>query len=340
MAAAETAYALSMGLNATNASSPGGGINFSEQHLWFCSGVTAPDPAPDCAIGWTMDAALQALQARGVYREGCYPWDVTRGSRICEPGSAFWDPSHPYPVSSSSNSSRSVPSSCGKVPGRWEVLKRDWDGVDQVNATAVKQLVRQAGSAMACFRLYEDMYEHGGGVYRWDGASRQEGWHCAQLLGWDDPQGYWLFKSSWGTSVGDKGFFKVRRVHGTVQVRDYGAVAALWDTVGTALSGIRCDAAASEPGLEKHKGLRGTASVANISLPPRVLCSLRMARRTFLRGACGPSCTTPSRGAARSGQEEVQDPRGGHGWHSCGHAQAVATAGRQEQALWASSGRR
>lgn len=219
MAAAETAYALSLGLNATNASSPGGGINFSEQHLWFCGGgAVAADPAPDCATGWTMDAALQALQAHGVYREGCYPWDVTRGSRICEPGSAFWDPGYRVPVGSSSTSTVSVPSSCGKVPGRWEVLKRDWDGVEQVNATAVKQLVRQAGSAMACFRLYEDMYEHGGGVYRWDGASRQEGWHCAQLLGWDDPQGYWLFKSSWGTGVGDKGFFKVRRTLGTRQL--------------------------------------------------------------------------------------------------------------------------
>lgn len=227
MAAAETAYALSLGLNATNASSPGGGINFSEQHLWFCGGgAVAADPAPDCATGWTMDAALQALQAHGVYREGCYPWDVTRGSRICEPGSAFWDPGYRVPVGSSSTSTVSVPSSCGKVPGRWEVLKRDWDGVEQVNATAVKQLVRQAGSAMACFRLYEDMYEHGGGVYRWDGASRQEGWHCAQLLGWDDPQGYWLFKSSWGTGVGDKGFFKL--AYGEADVMAWGVWALVY----------------------------------------------------------------------------------------------------------------
>ncbi len=46
-------------------------------------------------------------------------------------------------------------------------------------------------------------------MYHWDGESAWLGWHCAQLVGWNDGGGWWLFKSSWGTEVADKGFFKV-----------------------------------------------------------------------------------------------------------------------------------
>ncbi len=124
---------------------------------------------------------LQVLSQRGVRQERCYVYDVTRGAAVCGPAGAEERDTLPggedasaSDASSSSGSSGSsgnggsssvskrsatdAPSVCDPVPGRWEVVAREWYGVESANATAAKEMVAGTGSAMTCFKLYADMY--------------------------------------------------------------------------------------------------------------------------------------------------------------------------------------
>ncbi|KAG2442303.1 hypothetical protein HXX76_002389 [Chlamydomonas incerta] len=248
IAAAESAYALGARRAATN-------LDFSEQALFFCNADIASRP-PDCSVGWVLPDALHVLSQRGVRQERCYVYDVTRGAAVCGPagaeerdtlpggedataaGSSSSDSSNSSNGSSDSGSTNATSSTraavvspaptsaCDPVPGRWEVVAREWYGVESANATAAKEMVAGTGSAMTCFKLYADMYSHPGGMYRWDGESAWLGWHCAQLVGWSDDGGWWLFKSSWGTEVADKGFFKV--AYGEAEVLAWGVYGLIW----------------------------------------------------------------------------------------------------------------
>ncbi|KAG2433538.1 hypothetical protein HYH02_012655 [Chlamydomonas schloesseri] len=241
IAAAESAYALGTRHAATN-------LDFSEQALFFCNADIAARP-PDCYQGWVLPDALQVLSQRGIRQERCYVYDVTRGAAVCGPAGAEEretlpggedasanDASSSSAASASGGSSSSsststlsatdAPSVCDPIPGRWEVVAREWYGVESANATAAKEVVVGTGSAMTCFKLYADMYSHPGGVYRWDGESAWLGWHCAQLVGWSDDGGWWLFKSSWGTEVADRGFFKV--AYGEAEVLAWGVYGLIW----------------------------------------------------------------------------------------------------------------
>lgn len=60
----------------------------------------------------------------------------------------------------------------------------------------------------ACFNVYEDFYYYQGGVYQHiTGASL--GGHCVTIIGYDDQQGCWICKNSWGKQWGEKGFFRI-----------------------------------------------------------------------------------------------------------------------------------
>ncbi|KAG2498110.1 hypothetical protein HYH03_003868 [Edaphochlamys debaryana] len=203
MAAAETAYAKATGTSATS-------LDFSEQHLFFCDAGATPAP-PTCREGWTLPEALDVLQASGVYQERCAYYDVTRGSAVCE---------------EAQQRASAGGSTCAPVAGRWEVLSNVWGVAAEADPAVAKALVRDTGSAMTCFRLYDDMYTHRGGVYTVQPESEWLGWHCAQLIGWDDTEGWWNFKSSWGTEIGDKGFFKI--AYGEAEVLSWGAYGLIY----------------------------------------------------------------------------------------------------------------
>ncbi|GIM12190.1 hypothetical protein Vretimale_15570, partial [Volvox reticuliferus] len=204
IAAAETAFAKGRGVNAA-------WVDFSEHRLFFCDSQQAVRPA-SCSLGWSVSDALAALQRSGVYLECCWNYLPGKGASFCN--------------RPSSCSTQRPGSDCKPVPGRWVVQKVNWGSAEAANTSAAKDMVMNSGSAIACFREYADMTRNRGAIYRFQAGVAAKGYHCAQLIGWDDEEGYWLFKSSWGEDVGEEGFFKIG--YGEVEVLVWGVYGVMW----------------------------------------------------------------------------------------------------------------
>jgi C1A family cysteine protease len=83
---------------------------------------------------------------------------------------------------------------------------------------AIKQHLYSYGAVAACLTVQPDFFHYTGGVYR---RTTEEilGGHCVALIGWDDRQGCWIAKNSWGTAWGEEGFFRI--AYGDSFIEDY-----------------------------------------------------------------------------------------------------------------------
>lgn len=82
----------------------------------------------------------------------------------------------------------------------------------------IKHHIYGYGPVTACMLVYEDFFHYRGGVYRHT-TEETRGGHCVALIGWDDDQGCWIAKNSWGTGWGEGGFFRI--AYGEAFIEDY-----------------------------------------------------------------------------------------------------------------------
>ncbi|CAH1725050.1 unnamed protein product [Aphis gossypii] len=84
-----------------------------------------------------------------------------------------------------------------------------------------KELMKH-GPTTAIMRVYEDFLTYRSGVYR-HVTGKLLGQITVKVIGWGVYRGvqYWLAANSWGTSWGDKGFFKIRRGYNDCLFEDY-----------------------------------------------------------------------------------------------------------------------
>ncbi|TNC28485.1 C1 family peptidase [Amycolatopsis alkalitolerans] len=82
----------------------------------------------------------------------------------------------------------------------------------------IKHHIYGYGPVTTCMVVYEDFFHYTGGVYRHT-TEETNGGHCVALVGWDDDQGCWIAKNSWGTGWGEAGFFRI--AYGESYVEDY-----------------------------------------------------------------------------------------------------------------------
>lgn len=61
----------------------------------------------------------------------------------------------------------------------------------------------------AAFNVYEDFYYYTGGVYEHVSGRYLEGGHAIIIVGWDDGEGCFIVKNSWGTGWGESGYFRI-----------------------------------------------------------------------------------------------------------------------------------
>jgi C1A family cysteine protease len=106
-------------------------------------------------------------------------------------------------------------------------LNDDWpnrlatatDVVDLTGDPArMKEHIYRYGAITTCLVIYSDFFSYGGGVYR-HATEDVAGGHCVSLIGWDDDQGCWIGKNSWGTGWGERGFFRIG--YGDSYIEDY-----------------------------------------------------------------------------------------------------------------------
>ena len=97
---------------------------------------------------------------------------------------------------------------CTGLDPDWENRHVTLAGRERLSGAAIKQWIATRGPVTGCFLVYQDFFSYRSGVYRHvSGALR--GGHCVALVGYDDTQGCWIAKNSWGAGWGDGGFFRI-----------------------------------------------------------------------------------------------------------------------------------
>ena len=154
-------------------------VNLSEADLWFCWGPS--HGAGACPNGgWWPDAAYDGMK-QGVVDDACFP---------------YTDANQPCNLCADAASRRT------KITG-WHKL---------TSQAAMKAFISTVGPVSACFTVYEDFYYHyTGGVYTYNASTSGKviGGHCVCIVGYDDAQGCWIAKNSWGSGWGESGYFRM-----------------------------------------------------------------------------------------------------------------------------------
>lgn len=134
-----------------------------------------------CANGNNLSNVSAWLSAHGLADPGCWPWHTDN---------AAYQPT-------SDRSGRSV-----RMPAF------TWVG----DIAQQKQWIDSTGPLATWFDVYQDFDGYSGGyVYRrnTDPSNRERGGHFLLVVGYDDAQGAWICKNSWGAGWGDHGYVLV-----------------------------------------------------------------------------------------------------------------------------------
>jgi C1A family cysteine protease len=151
-------------------------LDLSEAHLFYTHGGSV---GRNCGNGWWPVPALTFCKDAGVTFEDYFPY---------------------------------TPGNSGGA-----VLNPDWSNrlgsaIDVREVTGdpatIKEQIVQYGAVTACFYVYDDFFGYRSGVYR-HVSGKIAGGHCVALVGYDDAQGCWIAKNSWGPGWGDNGYFKI-----------------------------------------------------------------------------------------------------------------------------------
>ena len=99
------------------------------------------------------------------------------------------------------------------VPG---TLSKD-NKLIQGNEYNIRRDIYHWGPCSSAMKVFDDfLLWDGKGIYEWDGKSnliKAHVGHSVAIVGWGTEKGvdYWIIRNSWGSSWGDKGYFKMKR---------------------------------------------------------------------------------------------------------------------------------
>lgn len=168
---------------------PGLNPNLSEGHMFFCGCGSC------CGSGWYPNQAMDFARDTGVVDEACFPYaDQNQSCHLC---------------------------------GGWQnrvTQISDWTGI--MSVADMKQTLADHGPFQATMRVYADFFEYAGGVYAHTWGAL-EGAHAVTIVGYNDYQGYWIAKNSWGTGWGQAGWFKI--AYGECAIDSYAYVPLVAD---------------------------------------------------------------------------------------------------------------
>lgn len=163
-------------------------IDLSEAHLYYCYGSKQ---GVTCNTGWWPERALPYCVSQGVVDEPCFPYKT---------------PDQPC-----------------KLCSDWaQRLTKITSFTKFTSPSPIKQWIYDKGPVVGCFIVYDDFFSYKSGVYR-HVSGNQAGGHCIAIVGYDDTNRCWICKNSWGTSWGERGFFRI----------EYGQCGIdTWDNIG------------------------------------------------------------------------------------------------------------
>jgi Papain family cysteine protease len=162
-------------------------LDLSEQHLFSCSGG-------DCQTGMLMAVAMIYLKQSGVPDESCFEYQSgASGENFpCEDTCENWQ-ERAFKVKS------------------WNWIYHFGD-LDKIKSAILE------GPLYSYISVYSDFFAYTGGVYEVT-VGGTPGGHGISILGWDDDEGCWIGKNSWGESWGENGFFRI--AYGEADIETY-----------------------------------------------------------------------------------------------------------------------
>lgn len=149
-------------------------VDLSEAHIFYCHGA---EENRHCGNGWWPDNAFKKAKAKGVTFEAYFPY--TAGNQACT-------------LQSGAQENLLTPTGHTKLGSR----------------AKIKEWIATKGSVTGCFVVYQDFFSYKSGVYKHVSGSAAGG-HCVEIIGYDDSQGCWICKNSWGTNWGESGYFRI-----------------------------------------------------------------------------------------------------------------------------------
>jgi len=149
-------------------------IDLSEAHLFYCY---ARALGRNCGNGWWVPPSMDSAKT-GLAIEASYPY--TAADQNCSNLASNWQ------------------SSAVKISG-WHEIQSIAD---------MKEWLATRGALAACFTVYTDFFAYKSGIYR-QVSGKVEGGHCVSIVGYNDTEGYWIAKNSWGENFGENGFFRI-----------------------------------------------------------------------------------------------------------------------------------
>ena len=78
------------------------------------------------------------------------------------------------------------------------------------SADLAKSYIATTGPIMAGMEVYTDFFDYDGGIYSQEYGDFA-GNHAILVVGYDDKEGIWICKNSWGTSWGESGWFRIKQ---------------------------------------------------------------------------------------------------------------------------------
>ncbi len=158
---------------------PGVDLDLSEQALVSCS------IAGSCVDGGELDMAAEYVRKSGIPEENCYPYQAfdAECGRICKDSLGFI-------------SSYNI---------------KNWLYVSKETAPDInllKSMLVTLGPLSVAFEIYEDFYYYKSGIYTYT-SGPYIGGHGVLLTGYDDREGYFIVKNSWGADWGEEGYFRI-----------------------------------------------------------------------------------------------------------------------------------
>ncbi len=143
--------------------------DLSEAELLFCGGGS-------CG-GWWPASAVDYLLKSGVSHEACFPYH-----------------DHDMPCHT--------------------CCRRDAEAISIRHDLAIFDVEQRkdhlfwVGPMIACFAVFQDFFAYADGVYS-HVTGNLAGYHCVEVIGYDENDSCWLCKNSWGAGWGDHGFFRI-----------------------------------------------------------------------------------------------------------------------------------
>ncbi len=153
-------------------------MDLSEQAMLSCSDG-------DCG-GWNSEPAIEYLEEYGAVSEECMPYEADALVACFEVCDEYDDP--------------------------WTITGATWGDTD----TFTWKTMLEHGPLVAHMVTFDDFDYYESGVYT-PTTVEMGGGHVVNIVGWDDSQGAWIGKNSWGTDWGMDGYFLIEYYASAIQ---------------------------------------------------------------------------------------------------------------------------